>query len=126
MVQTADDYYREADDPAIELLDGPVNLSMHGKAMLREEIKDHSGWTQKLAVVASLRLCDIVLDRRANQYHLLDLADLGQALAIELITPAATTAILQRVDTLLTAITQDEFPFPEIARAQALCRQLGW
>lgn len=70
--------------------------------------------------------CDIVLDRSGKQYHVMDLADLGQALAIGLITPAATTAILQRVDTLLTAITQDKFPFPEIAHAQALCQQLGW
>lgn len=70
--------------------------------------------------------CDIVLDRSGNQYHLMDLSDLGQALTIGLITPAATTTILQRVDRLITAITQDEFPFPEIARAQALCRQLGW
>ncbi|MCB0064742.1 MAG: hypothetical protein KDE19_21610 [Caldilineaceae bacterium] len=70
--------------------------------------------------------CDIVLDRSGSQYHLMDLADLGQALAIGLITPAATTAILQRVDALLTAIMQDGFPFPEITRAQALCRRLGW
>ena len=70
--------------------------------------------------------CDIVLDRSGDRYHVMDLADLGQALAIGLVTPAETTVILQRVDALLTTITQDGFPFPEITRARALCRQLGW
>ncbi|MEZ4619760.1 MAG: hypothetical protein R2867_30240 [Caldilineaceae bacterium] len=70
--------------------------------------------------------CDIMLDRSGDRYHVMDLADLGQALAIGLVTPAETTVILQRVDALLTTITQDGFPFPEITRARALCRQLGW
>lgn len=41
------DEYHEADDPAIGLLYGPTDLSMHAKEILREEINVYSGWTQK-------------------------------------------------------------------------------
>jgi hypothetical protein len=70
--------------------------------------------------------CDIVLDSTGQQYHLMDLADLGYALEIGLVTAAETAGILQRTDALLAAVTQGEFPFSEIARAHALCRQLDW
>lgn len=41
------DEYSEADDPAIGLLYGPTDLSMHAKEILRQEINTYSGWTQK-------------------------------------------------------------------------------
>lgn len=42
-----EDEYNEADDPAINLLYGPTDLSMRAKEILREEITSYSGWTQK-------------------------------------------------------------------------------
>lgn len=41
------DEYSEMDDPAIGLLDGPTDLSLRAKTLLREEIQPYSGWTQK-------------------------------------------------------------------------------
>ncbi|MEZ4726745.1 MAG: hypothetical protein R3E79_06385 [Caldilineaceae bacterium] len=41
------DEYNEADDPAINLLYGPTDLSTRAKSILREEITSTSGWTQK-------------------------------------------------------------------------------
>jgi hypothetical protein len=42
-----EDGYNEADDPAINLLYGPTDLSIRAKEILREEINSSSGWTQK-------------------------------------------------------------------------------
>lgn len=49
LVEEADveDEYNEADDPAINLLYGPTDLSLRAKEILRAEITAYSGWTQK-------------------------------------------------------------------------------
>lgn len=70
--------------------------------------------------------CDIILDPTGQQYQLMDLADLGNALEIGLITAAETTTILRRTDEAITEISRGNFPFPEIEEARALCRRLGW
>ncbi|MFO7624798.1 MAG: hypothetical protein R6V73_10640 [Anaerolineales bacterium] len=70
--------------------------------------------------------CDILVGGDNRTYHMFDLPDVAQALDVGLITPAETREILKRVDWVLTRIAKGEFPFPEVRRAQAACRQLGW
>lgn len=81
---------------------------------------------QRCCWISKDLFCDILLDHTGQYYHLLDLGDLGHALAIGLITPAETTTILQRTDALLSAVAARQFPFAEIEQARLLCRQLGW
>lgn len=70
--------------------------------------------------------CDIILPPDCRRYHVTDLADVGHALQIGLISAETTHQILYRADQTLAAIAQGHFPFPEVEQAQALCRQLGW
>ena len=70
--------------------------------------------------------CDIVLDPTGERYHLMDLADLGDALAIRLITSEETTSILHRSDAIVSTIVSGVFPFPEIEHARQMCQLLGW
>lgn len=55
-----------------------------------------------------------------------DLADLGKALQIGLVSVETAHQILQRTDQTLAALAQGQFPFAEVKQAQKFCRQLGW
>jgi len=44
---TGNEVYDEANDPAIGLLQGPVDLAARAKEILRTEMSGRSGWTQK-------------------------------------------------------------------------------
>jgi hypothetical protein len=70
--------------------------------------------------------CDIVIDHDGRYHRVLDLADLAEVLAIGLVSPPQASAILRRMDSVLKAIAEGLFPFPEILEGQAICRQLGW
>jgi len=70
--------------------------------------------------------CDVILTPDGRRYHVHDLGDLGHVLELGLITSATAHQVLRRTDVLLEAITLGQFPFPEIAAARNLCRQLGW
>ena len=70
--------------------------------------------------------CDILLPADGQRYHVTDLADLGRVLQLGLLSAERAATILARTDQTLAAIVQGHFPFPEIAQARQLCRQLGW
>lgn len=70
--------------------------------------------------------CDIVVEDDNRTYHMYDLPDLAQALDVGLITTDETREILKRVDWVVTSISKGKFPFDEIKRGQAACKQLGW
>ncbi len=63
-------------------------------------------------------------DERTNQ--VLDLDDLACALDIGLITPAKTSEILRRTETLIWQIARGEFPFEAVLRGREACQALGW
>lgn len=70
--------------------------------------------------------CDIVIDRDGRYHRVLDLDELGEALAIGLVSPSEAWDILRRTNSVLEAIAQGAFPFPDVLRGQAICRELGW
>jgi hypothetical protein len=70
--------------------------------------------------------CDVLIAHDARTHQLMDLDDLGQALEMELISPAETTAVLCRTQGLLSALVDGAFPLPEVHRAREACRALGW
>lgn len=69
---------------------------------------------------------DVVIEGDLRHHRVLDLDDLATALDIGLIGAEDVSAILHRTNKLLRAIAQGEFPLPEIERARAACRALGW
>ena len=68
---------------------------------------------------------DILVDGDNYTCRVLDLDDLANALDLGLLTPTQASEILRRTDLTLTAIARNEFPFPEIERGRAACRELG-
>jgi hypothetical protein len=69
---------------------------------------------------------DVILDRAGREALVIDLDDLATALDLGLVTPAETSAILRQTDAVVRAIHAGAFPFPEIERARAACKVLGW
>ncbi len=69
---------------------------------------------------------DILVDGDERTCRVLDLDDLADALDLGLLTPAQTSEILRRTDLTLTAVAKGAFPFPEIERGWAACKELGW
>ncbi len=70
--------------------------------------------------------CDILLTRDGQRYHVMDLADLGTALQIGLLSATTASTILGRTDRVLTSIVQGDFPFVKVKQAQALSHRMGW
>lgn len=70
--------------------------------------------------------CDILLPADGKHYHVTNLAELGYALQLGLLSTESMVQILDKTDQALTAITQGHFPFSEIEQARLLCQQLGW
>ena len=70
--------------------------------------------------------CDILIGRDGRSHQVIDLNDLATALDIGLLSPQQTSDVLRRTETTTRAIARGEFPFPEIERARAACRELGW
>lgn len=70
--------------------------------------------------------CDLLVDRTCRHSRVLDLDDLADALTIGLIAPNEASDILRHVETIVNAVADGEFPYAEIRRGQAACRQLGW
>ncbi|MBX3012724.1 MAG: hypothetical protein KF832_14505 [Caldilineaceae bacterium] len=70
--------------------------------------------------------CDILWTADGQRYHLLDLADVGHALRLGLLTAERAARLLTRTDQLLALIAQGQFPLPAVEEARDLCRQLGW
>lgn len=70
--------------------------------------------------------CDVIVHEDRQRYRVLDLHDLGNALDLSLISPQEASDILRRTESVLRAIEQGEFPFPEMARGADICRSLGW
>lgn len=70
--------------------------------------------------------CDILVDRACRHSRVLGLAALADALVVGLIDRTEVRELLYQVDGILEDITADAFPYEEVLRGQALCRQLGW
>jgi hypothetical protein len=69
---------------------------------------------------------DVVIEEELRHHRLLDLHDVATALDIGLIGAQDVSMILRRTNKLLQAIGEGRFPLPEIERARAACRALGW
>ncbi len=69
---------------------------------------------------------DILVDRSGRYSLVDDLDDLATALDLGLLTPAQASRVLRSTDAAVRAIERGEFPFPDLARGQAACRELGW
>ena len=69
---------------------------------------------------------DIMVDRTGRQSLVQDLDDTATALDLGLLTPAQASKVLRTTDAAVGAIERGEFPFPELVRGQAACRELGW
>lgn len=69
---------------------------------------------------------DILVDRDGQQTLVIDLDDLANALDIGLLTPEQTSTVLRTTNAAVRTIENEGFPFEEIVRAQAACRELGW
>ena len=77
-------------------------------------------WIQKDLFV------DVVIEKDLRHHRVLDLHDVATALDIGLIGARDVSMILRRTNKLLQAIAKGRFPLPEIERARAACRALGW
>jgi len=69
---------------------------------------------------------DILVAPDARAHRVLDLDDLATALEIGLVSATKASHILRRTEAVTQVIVRGEFPFPEIERGQAACRELGW
>jgi hypothetical protein len=69
---------------------------------------------------------DILVDRTGCHSLVIDLDDIATALDLGLLTPAQASRVLRNTDAALQAIERGEFPFPDLVRGQAACRELGW
>jgi hypothetical protein len=69
---------------------------------------------------------DILVDANERDYWVMDLDDLAGALDLGLLTPAQASMVLRTTQAAVQAIHHGHFPFPEIERARAACRELGW
>lgn len=69
---------------------------------------------------------DILVGRDGCSHRVIDLDDLATALEVGLLSPRQAAEVLRRTDATTRAIARGEFPFPEIERARATCRELGW
>lgn len=70
--------------------------------------------------------CDILIGRDGRSHQVIDLDDVATALDIGLLSARQASDILRRTETTTQAIARGEFPFPEIERARAACRELRW
>jgi hypothetical protein len=69
---------------------------------------------------------DILVDASGRACRVTDLDDLATALDLGLLTPPQASTVLRTTQATVDAIQQGQFPFPEIERARAACRELGW
>jgi hypothetical protein len=69
---------------------------------------------------------DILVDRTGRQSLVMDLDDMATAIDMGLLTPAQSSRVLRNADAAVRAIEAGEFPFPDLVRGQAACRELGW
>jgi hypothetical protein len=69
---------------------------------------------------------DILVDRTGQQSLVVDLDDMATALDLGLLTPEQASRVLRNTDAAVKAMERGEFPFPELVRGQAACRELGW
>lgn len=70
--------------------------------------------------------CDILVGADARAQRVIDLDDLATALDIGLVSATKASEILRRTKAITRTIARGEFPFPEIERGRAACRELGW
>ncbi len=69
---------------------------------------------------------DILVDRTGRDARVRDLDDVATGLDVGLLTPAHAATVLRTTDAAVRAIETGSFPFPEVVRGQAACRELGW
>ncbi|MGE5221699.1 MAG: hypothetical protein ACM3PY_04630 [Omnitrophica WOR_2 bacterium] len=72
------------------------------------------------------QFCDICVESDNCIYHLYDLPDLAEALDSQLVSAVETRDILRRMDWVVSRVARCQFPFPEIIKGQAACKELGW
>ncbi len=70
--------------------------------------------------------CDIVATADTRSPLVIDLDDLATALDIGLVTAAQASDILRKTEVARHAMRRGQFPFPEMERARAAARTLGW
>ena len=69
---------------------------------------------------------DILVDRGGREMLVIDLDDVATALDLGLLTPPHASSVLRQTNAAVRAIESGDFPFPEVRRGQAACKQLGW
>jgi hypothetical protein len=69
---------------------------------------------------------DILVDRGGRETLVIDLDDVATGLDLGLLTPPHASTVLRTTNVAVRAIASGKFPFPEIVRAQAACKELGW
>jgi predicted RNA-binding protein associated with RNAse of E/G family len=69
---------------------------------------------------------DILVDRSGRRSLVVDLDDTATALDLGLLTPARASQVLRTTDETVRAIEAGEFPFKDLVRGQAACKELGW
>ena len=97
---------------------------------------DHWGWYIHVADIYYDRerecwisqdmFADILVDRTGRYSLVDDLDDMATALDLGLLTPAQASRVLRNTDAAVRSIERGEFPFPDLVRGQAACRELGW
>jgi hypothetical protein len=69
---------------------------------------------------------DILVDHGGRETLVIDLDDLATGLDLGLLTPSHASTVLRTTNAAVRAIESGDFPFPEIVRGQAACKELGW
>lgn len=69
---------------------------------------------------------DILVDRGGREMLVIDLDDVATGLDLGLLTPPRASSVLRTTNAAVRAIEIGDFPFPEVVRARAACKELGW